>query len=149
MPRCKPAGRNTKAAREKQLPEANNSVKLPRPKEIVKAEPFTEDEPATSDPQTILFEFGAVRILQLPPGFKGCAVELTRSKIAELSADNPVFKGQKELFHLQEADGAHAYFIVNLGTQTAAKAYFKKKIKPGHPNAQLVLFGEQGKEYLK
>ncbi len=137
-------------SRDKQLPEANNSVKLDRKAVAVEtAEPAIEVPSTPLNVSPLLFEYGTVRILQLPPSFKGCAVELIRSKDLELSADNPVFKGQKELFHLQEADGAHAYFIANLGPRDAATEFFKKKIKPTNANARLVLFGENGKEYLK
>jgi hypothetical protein len=100
------------------------------------------------EPTPILTEYGSVRILQLPAGFKGFAVELAVSKMFELGADNPVFKGQKEIFHLQQADESHAYFIANLGPKSAATDYFKKKVKPAQPKAHLVLFGENGKEYV-
>lgn len=134
-------------ANEKQLPEANNSVKLERAPAAAINEPVARTQ-EVPEPVSIAYEYGNVRILQLPAGFKGCAVELTRSKLVELGADNPVFKGQQQIFHLQEADGAHAYFIVNLGPRDAATEFYKKKIKSTHPNAHLVLFGENGKEYL-
>ena len=85
----------------------------------------------------------------MPAGFKGCAIELGSSKNAELGADNPVFKNQKEVFHAQDVQGTHAYYLVNLGPRDAATTFFLKKVKPVHPLAKLVLFGENGKEYLK
>ncbi len=127
---------------DKQLPEANNSVKLPKP------EPSVEAKKELPAPKPVLTEYNGIRILPLPVGFKGCAVELARSKAVELGADNPVFKGQQYVFHLQEPDEAHAYFLANLGPCETAKNAFLKKLKPANPNARLVRFGENGKEYL-
>jgi outer membrane protein OmpA-like peptidoglycan-associated protein/uncharacterized protein YegP (UPF0339 family) len=132
-------------SRDKQLPEANNSVKLGP---LVKAEEAPVLE-TTAEQSSVLYEFGTIRILPLPTTFKGCAVELAQHPNAEISADNPVFKGQKELFHRTDADGSHSYYIVNLGPRDAATAFFDKKVKPVHKNARLVLFSDTGKEYLK
>lgn len=135
-------------SRDKQLPEANNSVKLG---EIQVPEATEQALPVAPEPMVqsvTLREYGSVHILELPTAFIGCAVELIRSQNLELGADNPVFSGQKDLFHLQEADGGHAYFLVNLGPCDAATMFYQDKIKPRHPAARLVLFGENGKEYL-
>jgi len=133
-------------SRDTQLPEANNSVKLPRPQ--VTIEPTETVQPETPAPKAVSNEYNGIRILPLPDAFKGCAVELARSKAVALGADNPNFKGQQFIFHQQEPDGAHAYFLVNLGSCETAKTYFSKKIKPINANARLVVFGEHGKEYL-
>lgn len=89
-----------------------------------------------------------VRVLTLPPTFRGCAVELARSE-ADLPANHPAFRGQKEVFRLLENDGQFSYLIANLGPRDAATAFFKKKIKPANPTARLVLYTETGKEYLE
>ena len=88
-----------------------------------------------------------MRILQLPPTFKGCAIELARSE-SDLSPENVAFKGQKEVFRLLENDGKFTYLLANLGTKDAATTFFKKKIKPVNKVAKLVLYTETGKEYL-
>ena len=131
---------------ETRLPEANNSVKLER----MKPEAAVEQEDPKEEPEAaVLYESGNVRILPLPPVFKGYAIEIVRSNTKELSADSPVFKGQTAIFHQQDADGAHVYYLVNLGPRETALDFFKKKIKPTNTKAQLVLFSETGKEYIK
>lgn len=89
----------------------------------------------------------ALRILTLPPTFKGCAVELARSE-AEMPATHAAFRGQKEVFRLLENDGKFTYLLANLGTKDQATAYFNKKVKPVNKAARLVLYTEAGKEYL-
>jgi outer membrane protein OmpA-like peptidoglycan-associated protein len=132
-------------SRDKQLPEANNSVKLPRPEPAVELpNPGSEAVPA---PKAVLYEYKGIRILPLPAAFKGCAIELARSNAAELGADSPIFAGQQYVFHQQEADGAHAYYLANLGPCEAAKNHFEKKVKPANARARMVVFGEQGKTY--
>lgn len=134
--------------RDKQLPEANNSVKMPPP--ILHTTQVEEQPQAPSEPaKPIVYEFGDVRILNLPAGFKGYAIELASSEKGELSADNPLFKGQKEIFHLHENGATESYFVVNVGQKEAARAMLKKKIKPSNAAARLVLFGEKGKEYVQ
>lgn len=151
-----------KPAPPKPLQEANTSVPLPvlKPSE---EELSTRGEsgapaPALSLPQpgrttpssrpipSSVFE-NPVRILQLPTTFKGCAIELVRSE-TDLSPENAAFKGQKEVFRLLENDGKFTYLLANLGTKDATTTFFKKKIKPIHKAAKLVLYTESGKEYL-
>ena len=125
--------------RDKQLAEVRNEPKPPatEPAPVMPVEPL----------KPLLYEFENVRVLPLPAQFKGYAVELVNTPL-EISADHQVFKGQKEVFHRQEPDGSHGYFIVNLGNQEAAVAAFKKRIKPANPKSKLVLFDEKGKNYL-
>lgn len=138
---------------KRHLQEANTSVPLPTltPNKDNLTE-RGEDNTAAPAPKR-LDEFGlpqredAVRLLNLPPGFKGCAIELIRSE-KDLPATHSAFKGQKEVFKLLENDGKFSYLIVNLGTRDNATTFFKKKIAPQHKNARLVLFSENGKEYL-
>lgn len=136
-------------SRDRQLPEANNSIKLSPPPLVSHTEPEKEQKPQTETTRPVLRESGEVHILELPDNFRGYAIELTTSTNGELGADNPVFKGQNDIFHLQEKDGTQAYFIVNIGRKDAAQTVLKKKITPAHPNARLVLFGEKGKEYVQ
>lgn len=133
--------------RDKPLPEANNSIKLNPPPVVnhIESKPEVQPEPA----KPVLHEFGDIRIWDMPQGFRGYAIELASSENGELGADNPIFKGQKEIFHLQETTGAHTYFLVNVGLKDAAAALLKKKIKPANANARLVFFGENGKEYVQ
>lgn len=121
--------------RDKQLPEVTSA-------QLTAELQSTPATPATP----VLYEFGTVRILPLPSRFRGYAVELTNST-QETSADNAVFKGQKEVFHRQETDGSHGYFLVNLGNQETATNAYKKRIKPANPKSKLVLFDENGKVY--
>ncbi|MFN0216281.1 MAG: OmpA family protein [Saprospiraceae bacterium] len=142
-----------KPARDKRLPEANNSVPLPELKPPSGFNGFGEPvfpvqkqgNPSNSKPMEDIES--DIRILQLPPTFKGCAVELARSS-TELPANHAAFRGQKEVFRLLENDGKFTYLIANLGTKDAATSFFKKKIKPVNKTAKLVLYTENGKEYL-
>jgi len=145
-----------KSPRQNRFQEANTSVPLPElkpspddltdrgesvapapsPHKLPEAKPNAMDEGASD-----------VRILQLPATFKGCAVELARSEV-ELPPNHAAFRGQKEIFRLLENDGKFTYLIANLGPKDAATAFFKKKVKPSNKTAKLVLYTEQGKEYL-
>jgi len=143
----------------KRLQEANTSVPLPEFKpttddfsergETVAPAPsprqLSDSKPAR--PFSDNDEAGGLRILQLPPTFKGCAIELARSE-ADLPTNSPAFKGQKEVFRLLENDGKFTYLLANLGTRETATAFFKKKIKPVNKAAKLVLYTETGKTYL-
>ncbi|MDO8366883.1 MAG: OmpA family protein [Saprospiraceae bacterium] len=117
-----------KSPPQKRFQEANTSIPLPTLK---------PDGEAMS----------AVRILPLPPTFKGCAIELARSEV-ELPANHMAFQGQKEVFRLLENDGKFTYLIANLGTRDAATTFFRNKVKPVNKTAKLVLYTEGGKEYL-
>lgn len=144
-----------KPARPKRLNEANTSIPLPELKPALDQKDLTErGETAVPAPAPRRLpeansarSENPVRILQLPPTFLGCAVELIRSEL-ELPGNHPAFRGQKEVFRLLENDGKFSYLIANLGPKDAATAYFKKKIKPVNKSAKLVLYTEKGKEYL-
>jgi len=148
-----------KTPRPKRLGEANISVPLPTLKpasddltergefEAPAPAPTKLSEPINARKISANDSESEVRILQLPPSFKGCAVELARSE-TELPANYSAFKGQKEVFRLLENDGKFSYLIANLGPKDAAIAFFKKKVKPVNKTAKLVLYSEGGKEYL-
>jgi len=148
-----------KTARPKRLGEANITVPLPtlKPASDDLTERGASEAPAPaptklSEPKSArkIPDHGLeteVRILQLPPTFKGCAVELARSE-TELPSSHTAFQGQNEVFRLLENDGKFSYLIANLGPKDAATAFFKKKIKPVNKTAKLVLYTEDGKEYL-
>lgn len=122
-------------ARRQRFQEANTSVPLPA------FNPPTESAESAVAPETDL------RILPLSGSFKGFAIEMARSEV-ELTPDNAAFKGLKEVFRLLENDGKFTYILANLGARDSATQFFKKKIKPRFPSARLVLFTEDGKEYL-
>ena len=128
--------------RDRQLPEANNSVKLGS---LQPAEEHEIEETPEQEEKPILREFKDVRILDLPKSFKGCAVELTRSTKGELGADNLAFVGQKNVFHRVESDTVHAYFIANLGPCDKAESYFKKNKEL---NYEKINFGSNGSSFL-
>ncbi len=152
------ANKGKKPKPKKRLQEANTSVPLPEFKpsaddlkeEVSKAVPAPRQtpEPTLANPGANMSEENTVRILQLPPTFKGCAIELARS-VAELPANDAAFRGQKEVFRLLENDGKFSYLIANLGPRESATSFFKKKISPVNKTARLVLYTEQGKEYLE
>jgi outer membrane protein OmpA-like peptidoglycan-associated protein len=121
----------------RRLSEANTSVPLPT-LHPVPAAPAPSPAPATAP----------VRLLPLPQGFKGCAVELVRSA-ANLPDDHPAFAGQSTVFWLYEADGQYSYLLANLGPKDKATEFYKKKIKPVNKTARLVQFGSEGKLYLE
>lgn len=121
------------------LEGADSHAPAPKPSQLSNVNPARQTAATT--------EANATRILQLPPGFKGCAIELARSE-QELLPTNAAFQGQKEVFRLLENDGKFTYLLVNLGVTSTATAYFKQKIKPVHKTAKLVLYTEAGKEYL-
>ncbi len=146
----------SKSARPKRFQEANTSVPLPEIQlsvddlsEHVKAVAPAPSprKHSTSKPNGKDEEENEVRILQLPATFRGCAVEIVRSEF-ELPTNNTAFRGYKEVFRLLENDGKFTYLIANLGPKDAATAYFKKKVKPSNKTAKLVLYTENGKEYL-
>ncbi|MFN0175135.1 MAG: OmpA family protein [Saprospiraceae bacterium] len=144
-----------KTPRPKRFQEANTSVPLPEiqipannlPERAEVEAPAPSSRKQDAKPNEKNDGGSEVRILQLPPTFKGCAVELARSEV-ELPANHTAFRGQKEVFRLLENDGKFTYLIANLGPKDAATAYFKKKVKPGNKTAKLVLYTENGKEYL-
>ncbi|MBL7825072.1 MAG: OmpA family protein [Saprospiraceae bacterium] len=132
-------------------PKKRPANKIPTQPEKPVPPPFSEFKESPKEispkPNTILHEFGTVHILSLPASFKGYAIELAGSQTSELSADNPVFQGQKDVFHRLE-NNQHSYYLVNLGSKDAALNYFKKKIKPNQSKARLVLFTESEKTYI-
>jgi outer membrane protein OmpA-like peptidoglycan-associated protein len=139
--------------RDRQLPEANNSVKLPPAQvefaekegvEIASPAPRTSSTSATARPAPE----SSARLLALPPGFLGYAAELAQSD-APLAPEAPAFRGQKEIFWEKTPSGKFHYYLVNLGSnRDKVRDFFNKKIKPNNPTARLVLFGKTGKEYL-
>lgn len=151
---------NSKTTQPKRFQEANTSVPLPtfKPNQDSFSErgeaagpaptPRQLSESSTARPVVAGNEENKLRILQLPPTFKGCAVELIRSDY-ELPPGSPAFRGQTQVFKLLENDGKFSYLLANLGTKDNATAFFKKKIKPVNPSARLVLYTENGKEYLE
>ncbi len=149
----------SKAPPPKRVGEANLSVPLPElkppPDDLTERgetaapapAPRQISDPKTARPSSCNGGDTKVRILPLPPRFKGYAVELERST-TDLPATNTAFRGQKEVFRLLENDGKFSYLIANLGPKDAATSFFKKKIKPFNKTAKLVLYSEGGKEYL-
>lgn len=147
-----------KTPRPRRLQEANTSVPLPAFKP--NADGFSErgeaagpapaprelSESSTARPVAGNRE-NKLRILPLPSTFKGCAVELIRSEY-ELPPSSMAFQGQTQVFKLLENDGKFTYLLANLGTKDNATAYYRKKVKPVNPSAKLVLYTENGKEYL-
>jgi hypothetical protein len=137
--------------RQRRFQEANTSAQLPELKPDVQKTtvliPPVPTPPSANDPGAENSE-NSVRILALPPTFKGCAVELIRSE-TEISASHAYFKGYKEIFRLLENDGKFSYLLANLGTKDATTAFFKKKVRPVNKTARLVLYTAGGKEYLE
>jgi outer membrane protein OmpA-like peptidoglycan-associated protein len=127
------AQKSKKQSARPRFQEANTSVPLPA---------FTPAPAPVTTP-----EESDLRILPVEGNFKGFAVEIARSAV-ELPADDAAFAGLKEVFRLLEDDGKFTYLLANLGARESATQFYNKKIKPRYPAARLVLFTDNGKEYL-
>jgi len=152
-------GKNKQKSNSKRQKEANTSVPLPDFKPDQSEEDQVREKsapvPATY-PRTNPGAFGnkpsntsenGLRILPLPAGFNGFAVELIRSK-KQLLPTHPAFRGQKEVYRVFEVDGKFSYLWLMEPSVEGFKTYYEQKIKPNHQTARLVRYTEKGKVYV-
>lgn len=153
------SGKNKHKSNPKRQKEANTSVPLPdfKPDQAEKVQAREKSAPAPATyPRTNPGAYGnkpsnnsenGLRILPLPSGFKGYAVELIRSK-TQLQTTHPAFRGQKEVYRVLEEDGKFSYLWLMESSVEGFITYYGQKIKPNHPTARLVRFTEKGKVYV-
>jgi outer membrane protein OmpA-like peptidoglycan-associated protein len=156
----------------RQMPEANNSVPLPKleipQKEDAEAaleEAALEENldgvllaempaptpvrriatDATPAPQvdTVL-----VKLTELAGNFNGFAVEIAHSD-SLLAADSPVFGLFTEIYWQKEGENNFYYFTGNYSTPVGIRRFYKKTVKPQQPNARMVVFKKGKKSYFE
>ncbi|MCC6282660.1 MAG: hypothetical protein IT262_18800 [Saprospiraceae bacterium] len=148
----KPANMRPK---QKQMPEANNSVPLP---EATGAAPVESPEAGEIlDSGAPLHRNNAekssktatgVHLSPLDSAFTGYAIQVLKSRTA-LNASHSDFTPYKEIAWNLEKDGAYYYYLLPTGPLNQVRQYFRKTIKPNHRQARLVRFDKTGKAYIK
>lgn len=142
-------------SRDRQLPEANNSIPLPEFAGTVAGEsPDTEQSVKSgaplrgSDADKPTRPTGEIKMSPLDSAFTGYAIQLLRNKIA-LNMANPVFKNFKEIRWQQEADSLYYYYVLPTGSFEQIRKYYRKTVKPNHREARLLRIDKKGKSYIK
>jgi outer membrane protein OmpA-like peptidoglycan-associated protein len=120
------------------LPEANNSVKLPPPSTVSRP-PSTVHRPPSEEILLV--------IRPLPDDYSGPAIEIAQSE-EELGVDAPAFKNLKDVCVQQVKGGKWFYYVCDTGGKTATTNLFQSKIRPHNRRARMVNFGRTGKTYL-
>ncbi len=118
--------------RQKQMPEANNSVPLP------KFEPQTQPEPV-SETVTVT--------PHLPAEFSGFNVEIARTDVA-LADGHPIFQQGRQVFLQTDAEGMFCYFIGNFDSAARARNFWQTVAVPKFPDAKLCQFQLGTKTYI-
>ena len=137
-------------AKNKPQPEANNSVPLPEFQGNQKAESAGEGAAHSGAPVHRMENMPRknVNINPLDGAYAGLAIQVYKTK-EEINALPKELRSFSEIYWYREADGVWYYYILPQGSLSDVKKYFKKTLKPEHPDALLVRFGPKGKEYLK
>ena len=132
--------------RNKPLPEANNSVPLPEFQGNKKEDGSNQPgNPARSMEKS---QSRQVNIVPMNGTYAGYAVQIYTTP-QELNALPKNLRSFSEIFWRQEGEGVWYYYVIPTGTDSDIKKYYKKTIKPEHPDAILVRFGPKGKEIIK
>lgn len=156
----------------RQMPEANNSVPLPKLEIPQKEESETSQEEMTqeethdgelladmpaptpvrgiaSDPTpTPKVDTVVVKLTELASNFNGFTVEIAQSD-SLLAADSPVFGLFSEIFWQKEGENNFYYFTGNYPTPVGIRRFYKKTVKPQQPNARMVVFKKGKKSYFE
>lgn len=115
------------------LPEANNSVKLPKI-EMNSGGPKMDEGLPSATP--------------LPLGFTGYNVEIARTDIA-LPANHAIFNNQTVVFVQKDAENYYCYFVGNYDNVSRARHFYQNVVIPKYPAARLVEFTKGVKKYTK
>jgi len=136
--------------KNKPQPEANNSVPIPEFKGNQKSESAGEDATHSGAPARKLenVPHKNVNINLMDGAYAGMAIQVFKST-EEMNSLPKQLRSFPEIYWNREADGIWYYYILPKGSLSDVKKYYKKTIKPEHPDALLVRFGPKGKEYLK
>lgn len=138
-----------KKKRDRQLPEANNSVPLPEIK-IEKSE--AEEMAAPPSPQPLAVPQTAVpeakQLRELSKNYSGFTVEIARTD-SLLVAGDPVLGDFSDVMWQKDKAGKFCYFAGSFDTPDKCRSFFQKTVKPGNANARLVRFNKGIKSYLE
>jgi hypothetical protein len=118
-------------ARDRQLPEANNSVKLPTK---------VEEEDQSHSPAKFL--------TPLPDKFTGYSIEIGSFEVP-IAENNQHFKKSGQLYYRQEADNKYYYYSGSAVSPQRIISYFETVVKPRFAEAKICLFKDGVKEYVK
>jgi len=136
--------------RNKQLPEANNSVPPP---EIVNEPLYLHQENLVKAPvplQALRLASpspAGSKMIELAKNFSGFTVEIARAD-SLLPATDSLFNGFQEVFWQKDRQGKFCFFTGQFDTPAKAKNYFQTAIQNYHPKARLVRFSKGKKTYL-
>jgi hypothetical protein len=133
--------------KNKPQPEANNSVPLPEFKGDNKAgeDAYKSGAPSHSND---LAPRKNVNIRPLDGAFTGYAIQVYKTN-EEMNALPKPLRSFTDIYWKQESDGISYYYILPQGALSEVRKYYRKTIKPEHPDALLVRFGAKGKVYMK
>ncbi len=140
--------------RDKQLPEANNSVSLPEITEAAAESPEAEESVESGAPmhrsgsEKALKNADRLKISPLDSVYTGYAIQVVKSR-TELNAAYPAFKAFKEISWRKESDGMFYYYLLPAGPLEQVRKYYRKTIKPERREARLLRFDTKGKVYIK
>ncbi len=135
--------------RNKQLPEANNSVPPPE----FKPEPLLQGKSEVQAP--VPLQAGRLaspsaagsKMNELAKNFSGFTVEIARAD-SLLPATDALFNGFQEIFWQKDRQGKFCFFAGQFDTPAKAKNYYQTTVKNYHAKARLVRFSKGKKTYF-
>jgi outer membrane protein OmpA-like peptidoglycan-associated protein len=122
------------APASKKLPEANNSVPLP------KIETTTTATTSTTTASTSA-------ATTLPSQYTGFLSEVLQSPTA-LTADASIFKQYNKVFTSVDAQGRYTYYVGDYSSKEAAVKFFDIAVKTKYPSARVAQFNKGVKTYV-
>lgn len=127
------------SARTRRLPEANNSVPLPKPEQ--------QQNPASDDYSPEHNEGKSYTPKSLPKTFIGYTIEITCSPKPQ-AAGAALFRKYETVYLRDEPDGGYCYFIGAFFTLPEAHQFLRETVLPDFAKARVVAFSGDTKTYL-
>ncbi len=126
------------SVRTRRLPEANNSVPLPKPAE--------GNDAAAQDYFPELSAGKTLAPKPLPNTFTGYSIEVSCTD-KPLPAGAGLFRKFEPVYLRDEPGGAYCYYIGAFFTLPEARKFLQEKVLPEDPNARIVAFSGKEKSY--
>lgn len=157
------AKKQGKAIRERQLPEANNSVPLPAKSEEELPDVQIQPEklqmtpaPAAAAPPPAIRQSGEVQpapkqadpLKELAKNYNGFTVEIAQAD-SLLSAGDIALQGFSEILWQKDQDGRYYFFTGQFSTPAKVRNFFRQTVKPNNAKARMVRFVSGRKKYVE
>lgn len=130
----------------KPMPEANNSVPLPKfePQAEIEQRPEEQMLEARTDDGEYIEE----RPYSLPKNYNGYSVEVLCGK-EKLPYSHPIFEQFVQIFLRKDTEGNFCYLIGRYDDLMQIHRFYQREVKPKYPAAQICLFTDGEKTYVR